>query len=105
MMHQVWDLEVWDLVEVWDLEVWGLGEVWDLEVWDLVEEQRHPFQGQMDRVGEVVRHHHHHIFHTSPGSFLPSILSIPLPSLYMLPSDGCPSYSKDVDYHTPPHFP
>jgi len=65
---------------------------------DLAEE--HPFQEQMDRVGEVVHHHLHHIFHTSPGSFLPSILSIPLPSLYMLPLDGCPSYSKDVDYHT-----
>ena len=47
-----------------------------------------------------VHHHHHHIFHISPGSSLPSILSIPLPSLYMLPSDGCPSYSKDVDYRT-----
>ena len=46
----------------------------------------------------VHHHHHHHIFHISPGSSLPSILSIPLPSLYMLPLDGCPSYSKDVDY-------
>ena len=47
-----------------------------------------------------VHHHLHHIFHISPGSFLPSILSKPLPSLYMLPLDGCPSYSKDVDYRT-----
>ena len=47
-----------------------------------------------------VHHHLHHIFHISPGSSLPSILSKPLPSLYMLPLDGCPSYSKDVDYRT-----
>merc|ERR1719402_552261 len=102
MMHQGLDLVLdQGLAEEQGLDLaeeQGLDLVLDR---GLVEEQRHPFQEQMgDRVGEVVHHHLHHIFRISRGSCLPSILSMPLPSLYKLPLDGCPYYSKDVDYHT-----